>query len=315
MRECVMYSVSGSSGIPIPAEEWRRQRDHHIGRVRAYTSDRVERSSLAIPHAVYDFLFTYYSFRPAHLERWSPGFGVVLADCAGAEIDWADDTLKTASGWVIPAASFPKHRLKYLGWCIRYLKNIIDRPPHFSCFGLHEWAMVYSSESVRHSHVPLRVSSAKVKDVVQELGLRCTHYDAYRFFTPEAVPLNRDALSREMTPNFDQRACIHVTMDLYRFAHKIAPWSPSDLIADAFLLAADARRIDMRASPYDLSSLGFSPICIETPEGRQEYLAEQRRLADAAIPVRSRLLDVYTRLAEAASETASCNGESRPFRP
>ena len=31
-------------------------------------------------HPVHDFLFTYYSFRPAQLRRWSPGYGVVLAD-------------------------------------------------------------------------------------------------------------------------------------------------------------------------------------------------------------------------------------------
>ena len=306
-----MYSSSGSSIIPVPAAEWREQRERHIERVRVYTSDRVARSSRAVPHPVYDFLFTYYAFRPAHLERWSPGFGVVLADCEGAEIDWADATVRIPAGWTIPAASFPQHRLKYLDWCIRYLTNITERPPHFSCFGLHEWAMVYSCETVRHSQVPLRVSPAKIKEVVHALGLRCTHYDAYRFFTPEAVPLNRDALSREATPDFDQRACIHVTMDLYRFAHKIAPWCPSDLIADSFLLAADARRIDMRASPYDLTSHGFAPIFIETPEGRQEYLGEQRRLADAAIPVRQRLLDVYTRLANAAREPVSSDGEAR----
>jgi hypothetical protein len=85
-------------------------------------------------------------------------------------------------------------------------------------------------------------------------------------------------------------------MDLYKFAFKIAPWCPSDLIADAFLLAAEARRIDMRASPYDLESMGFTPIRIETLEGRQEYVQEQRRIAELAVPVRSRLIKTYEML-------------------
>ena len=29
---------------------------------------------------MHDFLFTYYSQRPAALRRWHPGFGVVLED-------------------------------------------------------------------------------------------------------------------------------------------------------------------------------------------------------------------------------------------
>ena len=156
--------------------------------------------------------------------------------------------------------------------------------------------MVYKSDQPRHSKVPLRLSSQEISQVVESAGLRCTHYDAFRFFTPKAVPLNKAPLTREATSDFDQRGCIHVTMDLYKFAHKISPWCPSDLVADAFLLAADARSIDMRASPYDLRNLGFEPIQIETPRGREEYVKEQRRLSDLATPIRTRLLEVYRSL-------------------
>jgi hypothetical protein len=88
-------------------------------------------------------------------------------------------------------------------------------------------------------------------------------------------------------------------MDLYKFAHKIAPWCSSELIADAFMLAADARRIDMRASPYDLQDQGFEPIRIETTDGREEYVREQRRIAEQAVPVRSALIQVYRELLDA----------------
>jgi hypothetical protein len=89
-------------------------------------------------------------------------------------------------------------------------------------------------------------------------------------------------------------------MDLYRFAHKIAPWCSSELIADSFLMACEARAIDMRASPYDLSQLDMTPIRIETNDGREEYIAEQRQLTEKAMPLRSRLLNVYRYLRERA---------------
>jgi hypothetical protein len=163
--------------------------------------------------------------------------------------------------------------------------------------------MVYRSDAPRHSQVPLRLPADEINGIVERSDLRCTHFDAFRFFTPDAVPLNKNKLSREGTTEFDQRACIHVTMDLYRFAHKIAPWCSSELIADTFLLAADARRIDMRASPYDLRNEGFEPIMIETTEGREEYIREQRRLADLAVPLRTRLISVYELLIAAYPKT------------
>jgi hypothetical protein len=67
----------------------------------------------------------------------------------------------------------------------------------------------------------------------------------------------------------------------------------AELIADAFELAWQARQLDMRASPYDLSALGFDPIPIETPAGKEEYVRGQRELAEAAVPLRQRLIAAY----------------------
>jgi hypothetical protein len=279
--------------VTLSREEWSVRRDSHTARVSAWADDRINRSSRNLADPVYDFLFEYYPFRPSHLRRWSPGAGVLLQSCSHEELDWPEDFLPMDNGFFIPVSSFPERRVPFLSWAHKYLSSIAERPAQFSCFGLHEWAMVYRSDQPRHSKVPLRLSPAEIDTIVENSDLRCTHYDAFRFFTPEAAPLNRNLLSREATVNFDQRACIHVTMDLYKFAHKIAPWSSSELIADAFLLAADARRIDMRASPYDLRDRGFEPIRIETPSGREEYIHEQRRLAEKAIPIRSALIEVY----------------------
>ncbi|MGL1409555.1 hypothetical protein ACSTIX_23730, partial [Vibrio parahaemolyticus] len=71
------------------------------------------------------------------------------------------------------------------------------RPAQFGCFGLHEWAMAYRTEDVRHA-VPLRLGSDGTDAVVESHDLKCTHFDAFRFFTPDAVPRNRTALSRDL---------------------------------------------------------------------------------------------------------------------
>jgi hypothetical protein len=156
--------------------------------------------------------------------------------------------------------------------------------------------MVYRTSDVRHTRTPLRLAPQRIAAVVEAEQLCCTHFDAFRFFTDAAMPRNRHSLSRDVTDQFDQRGCVHVTMDLYRYAYKIAPWVSGELIADAFELAWEARELDMRASPYDLRGLGFEPILIETPEGKEEYVRGQRELTEKAIPIRERLIDAYRQL-------------------
>jgi hypothetical protein len=151
--------------------------------------------------------------------------------------------------------------------------------------------MVYGLEQdeVRHEYVPLRLTPAEVRAVVDEQGLRCTHYDAFRFFTPDAVPLNEIEPTRATQPELDQPGCLHATMDLYKWSAKYAALVGSDLVADCFALALDARVLDMDAAPYDLSSLGREPVRVETPEGRAEYVRRQRELADRGAALRARL--------------------------
>ena len=266
-----------------------------------WAEDRVRRMSRHEKHPVYDFLFEYYSFRPAHLLRWSPGVEVVLEDATAEELGWAE-FVPGDGGLVLPAAALPAHRVPYLKWAVGYLEATLTREPSFACLGLHEWAMVYRDPAVRHPQVPLRLSREETDAVVESQPVRCTHYDAFRFFTPAAVPLNRLTLSRVTTTDHDQPGCIHVTMDLYRFAYKIAPFGPTDVLAEAFDLARAAREVDMRASPYDLGGFGFPPVRIETREGRDEYVALQRELFRRSIPVRERLLGVYRRLLEGRKE-------------
>jgi hypothetical protein len=276
--------------------EWRARQAEHAERLRPFAADRVGRMMRQEKHPVRDFLFEYYSFRPAHLLRWSPGVGVLLENARPDDLEWGRDFTPSPDGLILTAESFPTHRASFAGWALSYLEGIAARPPLFGCFGLHEWAMVYREAHVRHSRTPLRLSPQRIAAAVESEELCCTHYDAYRFFTPAAAPRNRHALSREATNEFDQRGCIHVTMDLYRYAYKVAPWVSGGLLADAFLLAWESRQVDMRASPYDLAVYGLTPIPIETADGKAEYVACQRALATKAVPVRARLIEEYRRL-------------------
>ncbi|BDH57654.1 hypothetical protein MTP03_25930 [Tsukamurella sp. PLM1] len=171
----------------------------------------------------------------------------------------------------------------------RLLEATAARRPVFGCFGLHEWAMVYREADQARHPVPLRLGPAGTDEVVRAGQLTCTHYDAFRFFTPEAALRNAVELTRETQIGSEQPGCLHAGMDLYKWAFKLAPGVPSELVADAFELACDARELDMRASPYDLAALGFEPVAIETAEGRREYVREQAALAERAAPIRDRL--------------------------
>jgi hypothetical protein len=279
----------------LPRSAWEADRAAYLDRVRPWASDRLRRMSRQEKHPVYDFLFEYYSFRPAHLLRWTPGPDRVLEGAGPSDLGWSEFKV-CDGGLVLPAGSFPPHRVPYLRWAVRYLEATLAREPSFACLGLHEWAMVYRDPNVRHPYVPLRLTRAETDAVVEGQPLRCSHYDAFRFFTAAAVPRNRFPLTREGTTDHDQPGCVHVNMDLYRFAYKIAPFCPSAVVAEAFELAAAAREVDMRASPYDLSGYGFPPVRIETREGREEYVELQRGLYHRGGPVRERLGEVYAGL-------------------
>jgi hypothetical protein len=142
---------------------------------------------------------------------------------------------------------------------------------------------------VRHGQVPLRLSAAGTDAVLESMPLRCSHFDAYRFFTEPAARRNADALSRDTQVVTEQPGCIHAAMDCYKWAFKLGPLMESGLVMDCLELAADARELDMRASPYDLTAYGFEPIAIETPAGRAEYVRAQQHIAERATPLRASL--------------------------
>lgn len=90
-------------------------------------------------------------------------------------------------------------------------------------------------------------------------------------------------------------------MDIYKWTMKLGPLVPGELLLDTFDLALDIGRVDMQASPYDVSEYGLPPVKIETPEGKSEYAAMQRGFMERSNALRVRVLDAITRARESAA--------------
>jgi hypothetical protein len=268
-------------------DEWTAEAEAHASRADALTAEHRARASRAQKHPVEDFLFTYYSYKPAILRRWHPGPGVVLDD-ADERAGWRWYR-RAGSGVRVDAEAFRTERGSLYRGIVNLLRATLHRPAQFGCFGLHEWAMAYRVDEVRHD-VPLRLGRDGTDAVVDAHDLRCTHFDAFRFFTPDAVPRNREPLSRETQTDREQPGCLHAGMDVYKWAVKLGPLVPGRLLLDAFELARDIRTLDMEASPYDLRDWGYSPVAIETTEGKAQYVARQRALSDRAQGLRRAVL-------------------------
>ncbi|WP_039824210.1 hypothetical protein [Nocardia testacea] len=291
-----------ATGSVLDAAEWRRRAAAHRDRLDALAGPYLRARAAGAKHPVLDFLFTYYGHKPARLRRWHPGFGVALADAAeyaGLRGYRRIDEAGADTGPVVTAdPEFLRARAETLTYIADLLRATASRPAQLSCFGLHEWAMVYRTGEVRHDSVPLRLGAAGTDAVVESMPVRCTHFDAFRFFTPAAAPRNNRQLTRDDQIHAEQPGCLHANMDLYKWGFKATPLLASDLLLDCFALALDARTLDMRASPYDLRAHGYEPVRIETPGGRAEYVRRQAEIAHRAGLLRSRLLTSLESLLE-----------------
>jgi hypothetical protein len=294
-----------STSIQLDAEQWTARAGEYASRVERFVAPHARRAQVGEPHPVWDFLFSYYSLRPRQLRCWHPGYGVQLAgseavrryrDRRGYTVDMSGVTVSD---------TYLRSRVETISFVADLLRATARRPAQLNCFGLHEWAMVYRSGEVRHDRVPLRLGAAgtdAVLDAEVAGPLRCSHFDAFRFFTPEAVPRNAGSPSRATQQDWEQPGCLHANMDLYKWSYKLSPLIDSEMLLDCLELAAAAREIDMRASPYDLTAYGYQPIRIEIACGRAEYVREQAVIAERAAVARQALLARCRALLDAAAQ-------------
>lgn len=275
----------------LPEAVWRERAEAHAARADAFTAERRARSARGEKHPVWDFLFTYYPASPTKLARWHPGAGAVL-EGAVERRTWRGYAESGARDARVDAAAWTARDPRRFEIVAKILRGPLVAAPRFGCFGLHEWAMVYRAPETRHD-VPLRLGAAGTDRVVEAHDLRCTHLDAFRFFTPEAAPRNATTPTRAEQPTQEQAGCLHAGMDVYKWALQLGPLVPGEVLLDAFELARDIRALDMRASPYDLEAWGFAPVPIETPEGKAAYVAAQRGFAERGNALRRRVLAAW----------------------
>lgn len=282
--------------LEYPEESWLSIKREHESLLIPILDPYLEKRSRQLKDPVLDFLFEYYPFRPAHLKRWSPGIGRSLQFSNPDTLpEISELTIDNSSAYLNPVLLSQK-RVRSAQWIVKMLKSSSQKKPLFGCFGMHEWAMVYRAENVRHEQIPLRLSDKEVEEIVESRPLLCTHFDAFRFFTDRAKPMNKNVLDRDNFEEMEQPGCIHTNMDLYKWSFKLYPWISGELLGEAFLNAVEARKIDMQASPYDVRSFGLEPIRIETEDGRLEYAKKQMEIYQLSVPIRNRLISELERL-------------------
>ena len=282
----------------LSPREWRELRDAHEQAVHERTASHLERRSRGEKHPVEDFLFTYYPFKPGKLATWHPGAGTAVvvetsADEAYFNRRWYTRGQHAGHTVVhVDVHAWAADRGQGATFIRQLLEATVDREASFGCFGLHEWAMVYkqTAQEHRHSQVPLRLSQEETDRVVENHRIQCSHYDAFRFFTPPARPLNTLQPTRQGMRANEQPGCLHAGMDLYKWAMKLEPIVESATVLDTFDLARAIRTLDMEASPYDVRAWGYGVVAIETAQGKAEYMRRQEEFSRQAQDLRRRLI-------------------------
>lgn len=269
--------------------------------MKSWTSARLNRRSHGQKHPVEDFLFEYYPISAGKLANWHPGWQYLLEPSADQEEFFDADLYQMTQGIEL-RSDYLKSRAAEATKDLEFLQATVNRSAKTGCFGLHEWAMVLGEDNLRHNEWQLRVSQEQIAQTISEVGLRCTHFDAFRFFSDQARPLNPLQLTRIDQFDVEQPGCLHANMDLYKISMKWVPIVGSLLVRQCFRLAGEIRTLDMRSAPYDLTALGVTPIPIENATGRKEFANFQRKFSDRAQILRLKLIDKLSNFTAAHPE-------------
>ena len=268
---------------------------------------KIRRNNV-VKHPIFNFLHYYYSFSYDELSKYSLGIlnqneltDVTLTDGDVINLKYFDfdSNQYNIKKMLADNNKLGKTYVNDIYKRYEILLNSMSKPPNLKCFGKHEWAMLYNPTFTnRTNHQPLlslRVNQTIINQVVEDSIIHCTHFDAYRFFQPEAKPLNENNLSRQKQEEYENIACIHYNMDLFKYAYAIYPLCSSELLLNCLELAIYARKVDMLASPYDVQQYipDMNPINIETIEGKKKYIQEQENIMQKARLLREELLLYY----------------------
>ena len=244
-----------------------------------------------VAHPVEDFLFTYYSYRPASLRRWHPGLGVELDRRASRAFERRRGLRSLHAGRrdARPGADVRRTGRIRSRWIRRPARAPPPRAPpdarHASACTNGPWSTARPADEVRHAAYPLRLGAAGNRrgggDAPHHAAATSTRFASS---PSRARPLNvlqptRESPARPRATRLPARRRWTSTSgptSCARSRHR--SWWPT-----ASRWPARFRVVDMRAAPYDLQlSLGVEPIRIETPEGKGAYVTAQRSFATAS---------------------------------
>ena len=147
----------------ITASKWKADAANHINVMDDLLyppGDSLKaRTHLVKQHPIYNFLHTYYRYSTSNVKKYSPGLGILLNNCNEEDIsdvfDSSTSTLLNSKYLKITAHGYFYELPKLdspdgpFGWItLSKTRNILhstaSRQPFYGCFGLHEWAMLYS---------------------------------------------------------------------------------------------------------------------------------------------------------------------------
>jgi hypothetical protein len=283
--------------MEIALQNWQQREERYHSQIRPWMDAFRHRRERRQTHPIHDFLFEYYQFNRKLVSNWHPAIGDKLpVPEARRFLEYSQYSESNSTVFLDPLklTETDTHRME---WICSLITAAMKNPERINCYGLHEWAMVYKSDCIRHESTPLRLEPEQIEATIESANICCTHYDAFRFFTQKAKPLNSRQPTADERRTNDQFGCVHFNMDLFKWCYKLHPWISSELTLDCFLLAVEARELDMRASPYDLQAIGYAPILIETTEGKQQYQSQQKAIAVKGRKLATRFLTECSELA------------------
>ena len=181
-------------GMPIPITNWAVSAMAHKLRVEKLLQGNLYKDP---NHPIYNFIFNYFFFKPSTLFQYSAGLDAILAlDESFQKFLNPKGLSKNSDGiFYDPNLHFrTQNQKESITFTLSLLQSVYGRAPSFCCFGLHEWAMLYRvnesgnmpSKCSPRQALPLRLSQDDIKKIVESNNIRCSHIDAFRFFTPLA---------------------------------------------------------------------------------------------------------------------------------
>ena len=255
----------------LSSETWRARADAHAERVDVWVQPHLERRRQGGKHPVHDFLFTYYSQSPTALRRWHPGgYGVagrarvrrpqgLLGGPAVRRPSPPNDSSATAGDLRDPPAA----------------RRDRGRAPTLGCFGLHEWAMDPPDRPTAGRRGGQRDPARLAAAPRGGWHRRGRGEPPNRLLALRRVPLLHASPRPEHLPARPRGpARLRAAGLLPRRDGSLQARLPTDAAGrlgagrGRFALAWDIRDLDMRASPYDFSDLGFEPVRIENTGGQ-----------------------------------------------